>query len=191
MAASRAVAAFLIDRSTRGDDRPIRVLSVPCGIPRELADAADAVRTHLGASPARVEFHGIDLDPDVLAEACAFARDRGLPRFHAHQGDALSRATYPVTFDCITCTGLGEFLEDDELAQLYGIFFDVLEPDGLLITSAMLSRRASDYLLRLAELRTHYRGPRDLERLVTRRPFRDVHVEMDAHGLQSILTARK
>ena len=84
-----------------------------------------------------------------------------------------------------------EFLDDDQLARLYGVFFEVLNTGGRLVTSGMRRRRLSDYLLRLAEIRTHYREPADLERLIAPRPFREVRTRPDDLGIQTILTATK
>jgi SAM-dependent methyltransferase len=191
LAAREEVARIIIERHRAGSLAPIRVLSVPCGIPRELADAADEVRRRCGELPDRLEFFGIDLDREVLAEAAAFAVARNLPTFLTHHGDALSPQTYPDRLTCITCTGLAEFLDDPDLGRLYRICYDVLEPGGTLITSGMQRRRLSDYLLRLGELRTHYRGPDALERLARSVPFREVRVRRDNIGLQTILTATK
>jgi len=190
-AARDELAAFVIERGPHHLDRAIDVLSVPCGIPRELADAAEMIRRQTGDPARRARFHGLDLDPAVLEEARRFASEHGLQPFESHEGDALERASYPRRFDFITCTGLAEFLDDAQLAGLYGIFFDVLNPGGRLITSGMRRRRLSDYLLRLAEIRTHYRGPAELERLVTSWPFRSVRTRVDELGIQTILTATK
>jgi hypothetical protein len=190
LAARETIAALILERLAR-DDRPIRVLSVPCGIPRELADAADAVRRKLGSLPARVEWHGLDLDPDVLKEATAFMSTRGIERFRAHHGNALLPGDYPGDLTAITCTGLAEFLDDEELLRVYAACHAALTEGGTFITSGMQRRRLSDYLLRLAEIRTHYRGADDLRRLARQVPFRSVDVRTDAIGLQSILTAIK
>lgn len=189
LAAREEVAGLILERLRRGG--PVRVLSVPCGIPRELADAADEVRRRLGTLPGHVEFHGLDLDAGVLVEASAFLSARGVRNFRTHHGDALSPACYPRPLNVITCTGIAEFLDDEELVQVYGACHDALAAGGRLITSGMQRRRLSDYLLRLAEIRTHYRGPDDLVRLARRLPFRDVQVRRDAVGLQSILIATK
>jgi len=190
LAARDEVAGFILER-WRPDSPPIRVLSVPCGIPRELADAADTVRGRLGTLPPQIEFHGLDLDAGVLEEARAFASTRGLSTFQTHHGDALVRAAYPNSAACITCTGLAEFLDDEELAQLYAVCWEVLEPGGRLVTSGMRPRLLSDYLLRLAEIPTHYRGPAELERTARRLPFRDIRTRTDSVGLQTILIATK
>jgi SAM-dependent methyltransferase len=193
-----ALTEFLLDRLA-GADEPavIDVLSVPCGIPRELADAAAAVRARasecreLGERMDRVVFHGLDLDPEVLDEARAFAAARGLRGFETHLGDALERASYPAAADFIGCTGLGDFLDDGALARLYAVLFDVLRPGGVLVTSGMERRRGADYLLRLAEIRTRYRSAAELVRLVERLPFREVTARRDGTGIQTVVTARR
>jgi len=190
-----ALTEFLLDRLA-GADEPavIDVLSVPCGIPRELADAAAAVRTQGGEGIGRLDrvvFHGLDLDPEVLDEARAFAAARGLRGFETHLGDALERASYPAAADFIGCTGLGDFLDDGALARLYAVLFDVLRPGGVLVTSGMERRRGADYLLRLAEIRTRYRSAAELVRLVERLPFREVTARRDGTGIQTVVTARR
>jgi SAM-dependent methyltransferase len=190
IAARAEIVAFVTDRVAAGGERMLDVLSAPCGLPRELADAAQALRdAHISLE--RVRFHGLDLDPGVLREAEAFARERGLHPFAVHCGDALDRASYPAHADFITCTGLAEFLSDTELERLYAIFFDVLTPGGMLITSGMRRRRFSDYLLQLAEMPTQYRTPAELLRLARRLPFTDTTTYNDPNGIQTILRARK
>jgi SAM-dependent methyltransferase len=191
VAARDTIAAFVLQRLAAGDQQPLAILSVPCGIPRELVEAAALVRAQLGRLPCHVSFIGLDLDDDVLAEASRFAADAGLTGFRTVRGDALDRAAYPDAADLITCTGLAEFLDEDRAAALYRVLFDVLKPDGLLVTSGMRRRRLSDYLLRLAELRTYYRGDAELRRLLAPLPFRDVRTTVDATGIQTIVTARK
>ena len=190
-AARDALAAFLIERANSAAIRETRVLSVPCGIPRELADAASEVRTRLGAVPGNVSFHGIDLDEDVIAEACRFMSHRGIDRFQAHRGDAFDPTTYKGSFDFITCTGLTEFLDDERTARLYTRLYESLEPGGWFVTSGMRRRWSSDYLLTLAELRTHYRDEDTLRRLLAPLRFTQVAARRDETGLQTVIVAAK
>ena len=183
VAARDELAKFLRARS----GQPLDVLSAPCGIPRELADGARLS----GVDLARVTFHGLDLNPQVLADARQFAQENGLPNFVTHHGDVLDRAAYPEAVDFITCTGLGEFLSDEQLEQMYRIFHQVLRPGGLLITSGMRRRWVSEYLLRLAEFRTQYRTAPQLAAIAGRVPFAQVQTRVDEFGIQTILTARK
>lgn len=199
LAARDELAAYLVARLGAAEPAAvgatIDVLSVPCGLPRELVDAAAAVGERLGERGSgrldRVVFHGLDLDPAVLVEARELAAARGLSGFRPHLGDALDRASYPPAVDFITCTGLGEFLDDDQLTFLYGIFFAVLRPGGVLLTSGLDRRRGADYLLRLAEIRTHYRDEAHLQHLFAPLPFRQVTTWRDETGIQTIVRALK
>ncbi len=189
VAARDELRAFLVER-VDARSGPSHILSVPCGIPRELADGARLAQAQRPDALRSVTFHGLDLDATVLSEAATFMRERGL-NFVAHRGDALERGSYQGMFDFVTCTGLAEFLDDMQVEQLYGIFFAILKPGGTLVTSGMQRRRVSDYLLRLAEIRTSYRNARELERLARRHAFTTVRTRTDQLGIQTILTAQK
>jgi hypothetical protein len=108
-----------------------------------------------------------------------------------HFGNALDRATYPDAVSFVTCTGFGEFLDDSGLEQVYRIVFNVLEPHGLFITTAMQRRAIADYLLRIAEIDVHYRTAAELEHLARRAGFRAPVTTLDEHGIQTIMTARR
>jgi SAM-dependent methyltransferase len=187
LAASDQLADLLVLR----EDRPLTVLSVPCGLPRELARGAALAKARRRGSLDGVTFHGLDLDAVLLPQATRFALDQGLPNFHTHHGDALLRSSYDMPADFVACTGFAEFIDDAQLACLYGILFDVLRPGGCLVTSAMKRYWASAYLLRLAELDTHYRTGAAIEAMARRLPFARVTVEPDALGIQSMLIAYK
>jgi hypothetical protein len=182
--------AFLRERA--GSPGRLDILTVPCGIPRELADGYQAYVSSGATQRAELVFHGLDLDSTALSEAVAFARDRSLQPFNAHQGDAFDRKVYPASgVDFMTCTGIAEFLDDDRLATLYGIFYECLRPGGVLVTSGMRGRPFSDYLLRLAEIPVNYRTAADLERLARTLPFSQVRTRVDDIGIQAILVASR
>jgi hypothetical protein len=187
LAARDTLVSFLERRPAGG--RAVHVLSVPSGIPRELVEAAAIVRSH-GRSLEGVSFHALDLDRPVLEEACGFAASHGI-ELTPHHGDALDRRSYPKAVSFVTCTGLGEFLDDDVLERLYGIVFDILEPGGVFVTTGMQRRRVADYLLRLAEIDVHYRSAADLERLARAAGFSDPMTVPDAHQIQTIMTCRR
>jgi chemotaxis methyl-accepting protein methylase len=169
----------------------VDVLSAPCGIPRELADGLALFRASGRPLDAPVTFHGLDLDANALEQAKRFAAERDLRPFVTHQGDAFDPAAYPEHVDFVTCTGLAEFLDDEQLSRLYGIFFERLRPRGVLVSSGMRGRPLSDYLLKLAEMKIHYRTAADLERIARRFPFSCIESRVDRFGIQAILVARK
>jgi SAM-dependent methyltransferase len=178
---------FLRERSA--DRAHVDILSVPCGIPREFVAAVEKFRA-AGGVTAGIRFHVLDLDDDVLRQATTFACQHGIT-LATHHGDALDPGTYAGEFDFITSTGLGEFLDDEQLATLYAAFHRVLRPGGVMVTSAMRRLRFSDYLLRLAELDVQYRSADDLAAMARRAGFLRLATSADRHGVQGFLKATK
>ncbi len=178
---------FLQERASATTN--LDVLSVPCGIPRDLIAGVENFRP-LGGELTGVRFHVLDLDEDVLHQASAFAGAHDVTLI-THHGDALDIDAYGGKFDFITSTGLGEFLDDKKLVLLYEIFWRILRPGGVMVTSAMRRQRFSDYLLRLAELQVYYRSAGDLARIARQAGFSQLIPSVDGHGIQSFLRATK
>jgi SAM-dependent methyltransferase len=178
---------FLKARVPEG--KPVDVLSVPCGIPRELVEGAQKCRAE-GRSLEIVHFHGLDLDREVLQNAVAFAAESDIA-LTPHQGDALDLATYRGSFDFITSTGFGEFLDDPQLTQFYSTLFRVLRPGGVMVTSGMRRTLVAGYLLDLAELHVHYRKLEDLAAIARAAGFTDTATSNDSSGIQGFLKATK
>jgi SAM-dependent methyltransferase len=177
--------------SSAGVD-PLRVLAVPCGIPRDIIELAWVLHREDAALAARIEYHGMDIDPSALdvARAAMSGAPLGPVRFHC--GDALAADDYPrTTFHVVVSTGLGDFLDDAELEAFYAQIHRVLEPGGTFYTSASARDRRSDALLRMVELLPCYRTAGQIEQMFRRLPWRDVRVETDATGLQAFITAVK
>lgn len=171
-------------------DRPFRVLSVPCGIARELVDVAEILLAEDPGFAARTSFIGTDLDPRPLALSRTMSR--GLPGFRFIRADALDPRTFPTDLDVILSTGLGEFLADEQLLRFYVICRAALRDGGIFVTSATRREPISDYLMReLAELRPHYREPEELVRLLGQAGFHDASVRLDDIGLQVLIAARR
>lgn len=177
-------------RAAHEDERPMRVLSVPCGLARELFElSAEIGPGSSGASS--VELHGLDLDAELIADLRKRSRQEGA-NLTFHTGDALFANDYPGTFDVILSTGLTEFLTDEEVVRFFRIIRARLNPDGRLITSGLSRHAPSDFLLRnLAELQTHYRTEADLRALAKTAGFRCADTYRDNTCLQTMLIATK
>ncbi len=186
LAARDQLASFLQQHSGEA----LHVLSVPCGIPRELAEGA-AIARRQSCDLGRVVFHGLDLDSEVLVKATRFALERDLHNFRPHYGDALASSSYPSAIHFATSTGLADFLDDDKLLVFYKRVFEVLVSGGTFVSSGMQRRRFSEYLCKLAELRVQYHNGETMERLARAAGFREVSVHYDDLGIQCILVARK
>ena len=63
---------------TRPTQSSLRVLAIPCGIPRDILEVARTLRHEQPALLERLEYRGMDLDPQVLRLAGALLRDSGL-----------------------------------------------------------------------------------------------------------------
>ncbi|HKY61364.1 MAG TPA: class I SAM-dependent methyltransferase family protein [Gemmatimonadota bacterium] len=168
---------------------PFRVLSVPCGIARELIEAAEILRAEDPALYRRAVFFGIDLDPRPLEISGRMAGGRG--EFQFLRADALDPSAYPRGLDIIVSTGFGEFLSDDELVRFYGLCRDALREGGSLVTSGTRRDRLSEYLMReLAELTARYREPAEMVEMLRRAGLQVVSARPDEVGLQTLLAAR-
>jgi SAM-dependent methyltransferase len=184
-------AARAIDASTTpSDTEPFRVLSIPCGIARDLVLAAQCVARELPVLYERSRFFGVDLDPEPLELSRRLApRD---DHFHFATGDALDIAAFPADLDLIVSTGLGEFLDDETLVRFYRNCHDRLRSGGVFVTSGMQPDRVADYLMRqLAELHTHYRRGDEMVRWLHTAGFHEVSTRQDSVGLQTLVVARK
>jgi SAM-dependent methyltransferase len=177
---------------THAPTRPVRVLTVPCGIPRDAIEAIDQVRRKSPALLDRIEYVGMDIDPEALRVAAEFAAACPLRCITFHLGDALDRARYPAGHFTVVCsTGLAEFLDDGQLASLYRNVYDILERGGVFYTSATASDPFSAWLLRIIDLPTTYRPKPHLESILGCLPWRRVTYEVDPTGLQTFVTAVK
>jgi SAM-dependent methyltransferase len=183
----RRVPALVAERT-----RPVAVLSVPCGIPRDLADAAVSLRRD-GRVFGAVRFFGVDLDPEALATGRELLEHLGVAdAFELLEGDAFDPSRWPKPLDVVCSTGFGEFLDDGQLERFLRHCYRALVPGGVMLTTAMGRHRLSDYLLReLGEIRAHYRSPRDLDRVLRAAGFGRVETAIDARGLQTFAVATK
>lgn len=176
----------------RETSRPIRVLSVPCGIPRDLVDLARTLRQRDPILLSRIEYHGVDIDHRALAAASKLTRTCGVDAVHYHLGDVLSADGFPEgTFDIVISTGMGEFLDDQELPRFYARIYDALLPGGTFYTSATARDARAEVLLRMAEIVTNYRTPVALRRILECVPWSHLHLDRDPSGLQTFVTAIK
>jgi SAM-dependent methyltransferase len=169
----------------------VRVLTVPCGVPRDLAEAAERVRTEAPQRFDRTTFLGLDVDPAAVAEARELLRARSLAGVRIIEGDALDGERLPGDLDAIASTGFTEFLCNEDVVRFYANCYDRLCPGGVLITSATVEHKFSSYLLRnIAELSAHYRDVHDVAQLFRQTPFGKIATATyDPVGYQVLITA--
>lgn len=174
-----------------GNETPVDVLAVPCGLARELFEAADYLATRSDRGLPTVRWHGMDLDGALIARLQC--RAANLPHnLSFQQGDALDPDAYgDRRYSMILSTGFTEFLEDEQVVRFFTSARRALRDDGVLFTSAMLPHRLSDYLLRkLAEIHTHYRSGVQVASLLEAAGFAGCETYQDSTRLQTIVLAR-
>lgn len=175
-----------------GHGGPFRLLTVPCGLPRDVRDFAKAMRLNHPTAIAGIEYTGLDLDPAVLIAARAFLGEAIASEPRWLEGDALDAGSFPESsFHFIGSTGLGEFLDDEQILRLYANVHGHLAPGGVFYTSATAREPRSDAMLRAFELHTHYRTRAELEPLLRCFPWREVEYTHDRTGLQTFVRATK
>ena len=139
---------------------PVRVLAVPCGIPRDMVDLAHTLRRENPALLSRLEYHGVDIDHRALAAASTLTTRHDLPSAHYHLGDALTgKVIQTCGSTSYSVLASASFLSDEELAAFYGRVYDAMEPGATFYTSATARDGRSDALLQMAEIVTAYRTP--------------------------------
>lgn len=189
--ARHAFARDAVVRFVRGHpavEPGLRVLSVPCGIARELVGAAITLRSDLLDTSPSVAWLGLDLDPEPLALSHQLVARHGLQDFAFLEGDALDSLAYPSGVDVIVSTGLGEFLPDEALGRFYRNCWNALRTGGWFVTSATQRHPVTDYLLRnVGELHTWYRTPSAAAALVRGAGFHVVEEYVHPTGLQTFI----
>ena len=189
---AEAQRAMLRALESGGAGETVRILAIPCGIPRDLLELVRILRGRDSSWLDRLEYHGMDIDSEVLVEASEVMTACGLASVHLHKGDALSADDYPPgPFDLVVSTGLGEFLQRDELVTFYRHVHGLLRPGGVFFTSATARDPASDRLLQMVELVTQYRSADDLLHLLEDLPWQELRMIRDPSGLQTFVTATR
>ena len=172
---------------TEHPGKKFRLLTVPCGIPRDVRDFVSSLTPE---QRALVEYTACDIDPEVIAAARSFlaAATELTPTLLC--ADALDFAALPESgFDFIASTGLGEFLDDARLTVFYRNIHRWLAPGGTFYTSATAWERRSDWLMKTFELEAHYRDRTMFENLLRCCPWQSVELWHDATRLQTFALA--
>lgn len=182
-------AIFDFALASYGSER-IEVLTVPCGIPRDYAEAIKNLNRSNPDIVRRMCYTGLDLDPVAIAEGRVLLGSQANVAFI--KGDALDARCFPVDrFHCVCSTGLGEFLSDEDLFTFYGNIYQSLAPDGLFYTSALRAGRLAKWLMKTFELRATYRTRDQVRMIIGKLPWSELRFVEDKSGLQTHIYARK
>jgi hypothetical protein len=176
---------------------PVRVLSAPSGLCRDLIQAATALRGQDPAALQDVEWHALDLDErgDVLPEAERRCRAAGL-HVRVHRADLFDTAAVRAALadrpvDVVNCVGLTPWLTLGEVERLVGFFArELIVPGGLLIIDTFArhsTSAAGDHL----EIPTQYHAPHVLENRFARHGLGVVRRQTTARRVNTVYTVRR
>jgi len=172
--------------------RPIRILAIPCGIPRDISEFCESLGPDGADLRSRIHYHGMDLDPELLGLAEKWVAPLGLGKSEFIRGNALLAGEYPQgPFDFVVSTGLGEFLNADEIKIFYRNVHAVLAPGGVFYTSATRYEKRSEAFLRTFELLTQYRTIDNLDDILGELAWQSLKLVQDEPGLQTYVRAVK
>jgi SAM-dependent methyltransferase len=187
--AVRTMMEAFASHQTANPGKPFRILTVPCGIPRDVADFVSLLPTE---QRSLVEYTACDIDPEVIAAARRHLENNSEIRRHFRNANALDPASLDeAAYDFISSTGLGEFLDDSQLGQFYGNIHRWLAPGGVFYTSATKWERRSAWLLKTFELHAHYRDRDAFAGFLETRVWTRASYWHDATGLQTFVRAVK
>jgi hypothetical protein len=178
-------------RQRRGGARPVRILSVPFGMGRDVMEPLRRLNIDRGLRD--IELYGLDLDADAVHDARALARMWGFDEARIRCDDALKPQAYPAgPFDLIVNIGFVNYLNDTEARWTFRHLFGLLAPGGTLLThSTVLPPKNIRFILDLSDFKGFYRGVEDLRLLLQGLPIVDFHAEVEPLGIDSLLRLTK
>jgi hypothetical protein len=182
-------AAKILATYNQGSANSFRLLTVPCGIPREVLRFVELAQQ--SSAPRRAIYYlGLDLDPAVVELTESLRPATGVKSWLTAIGDALAPRSFPsAMFNCATSTGLGEFLSDELLCVFYQNVFAALAPGGVFCTTNLCASPITVWLLDKFELNAYYRDAGSIERILRRLPWSNL--EIDERRGQVYAVARK
>lgn len=187
-----ALKADISDRAREGD-APVRVLSAPCGLARDLLTCAAELGRDNPWALQKAEFHALDLDAEggVLAEASRRSAAQGVPvsfykddLFNPKElGALLERG---ARFDAVNCIGLTAWLDLSDVERLARLLHDrVLAPGGTLVIDNFAWHKYSS-IGRDLEIYTRYHAPEAFVAALERSGFRVLERRTTANKVNTV-----
>jgi SAM-dependent methyltransferase len=127
-------------------DRPVQVLSAPCGLGRDVIITARRLASRPSAPRLAVTALDIDARGDVLPELRARAAAAGVA-VSTVQADLFAADTSSLVgdggFDIVNCIGLTAWVDETDLPALFARLAELTAPGGLLVVDNWRQHRHS------------------------------------------------
>jgi hypothetical protein len=177
---------------------PVRLLTVPSGLCRDLIGAVTTLRAAQPEAAVALEPWALDLDErgDVLPEAARRCRAAGFEVRLCREDVMNSRAVRAALrdgrrFDVVSCIGLTPWLTPAEVERLVTFLTaQVLAPGGTLIIDNF-SRHSTSHTGAHLEIVTHYHDPAVLAGVFGRAGLEPLRQQTTARGVNTVYTLRK
>ena len=176
-------------------DGPVRILSAPCGLIRDVVTTASELAVEAPDIADRLEFHALDLDPtgEVIPLARRRAEDAGV-RVSFHQANLFDQESVMETlpsggFQIVNCIGLTPWITLEEVESLIRFFHDrVLVPGGTLVIDNFTEQARSPIADDL-EIRATYHEPDRFVAALEANGFRLVSTRTTANETNTVYVA--
>jgi hypothetical protein len=176
---------------------PIRILSAPCGLARDVITATTELRAEAPGLASRLDLHGLDLDEtgEVLPMAAQRAASAQVSmRFYREDlfnSPSLNKIfAKEGRFHIVNCIGLTAWLDLPDVQRLATYFREsVLMPGGSLIMDNFAFHKHSKMGKDL-QMKTRYHDRAALEDTLRRCGFEVVKTESTANGVNMVTVAR-
>jgi hypothetical protein len=171
----------------------VRVLSAPCGLGRDVLQAAERLRDADASLVNRLDIHCLDIDAagDVIPEARRRFEGAGVAATF-HRGDLFETPAIvegEPDFDVVNCIGLAAWVPIDEVRRLTTFFRgDVLARGGTLLLDNFAWHDHSAMGADL-EIDTVYHPPREFEAAIEGAGFRIERARETAKGVCTLYVA--
>jgi len=170
---------------------PVRVISAPCGLARDLMTAAGRLGPGVSAAWTGVDF---DQRGDVLPEAARRA-DRARVPIQFVRGDLFdpqlrTELAALAPFHIVSCIGMTAWIDRAETEDLTRLLGDLLAPGGWLLIDSW-REGADGELGRVLHLPTNYYEADDFDPILERRGFNVEDRRTTSGGVNTLWIARR
>lgn len=178
------VVGALVDAVGRAPGEPVRVLSAPCGLGRDVLTLAGRVGRD------RIQLVALDIDEkgDVLPELRRRAAAAGVP-VETVRADLFGPELSALPrFDVVNCIGLTAWVADEDLPALFGRLAALTTPGGTLVVDNW-RRHAHSKLGDLLEIPTRYHPMDRFAALLREAGFETGEPKVTPDGIVEVWTA--
>jgi hypothetical protein len=159
-------------------DNIVRVLSAPCGLCRDIIQAATVLRRRSAGAAPEVAWHALDIDTrgDVIPEARRRAEAAGLMvAFHREDlfdpAGLAARVGDGQRYDVVNCIGLTTWLNLAEVERLVRFYHDTVTRSGATLVIDNWAVHAHSRGAEDLEIFAYYHAPEEFAALLVRCGF--------------------